>query len=121
MKGMCYIALIIAFLMFYQREPIFTVVIIGLAIGLYLFFKSRKSSSRGGGRGFLSALTGRANNQQERNIDNMITLMMVQQLFSDNSSKNLSSNTKQFEKKENSHQKEMKRIKEEVLSLFNED
>ncbi len=121
MKGMCYIVLIIAFLMFYQREPVFTVIIIGLAVGLYLFFKSRRSSSRGRGRGFLSALTGRANNQQDRNIDNMLTLMMVQQLFSNNSCQNLSSNNKQFKKKENSHQKEIKRVKEEVLRLFNED
>jgi 5-bromo-4-chloroindolyl phosphate hydrolysis protein len=67
MKGMCYIVLIIAFLMFYQREPIFTIIIIGIVAGLYLFFRSRKSSSRRRRGGFFSSITGRTDDRYERN------------------------------------------------------
>jgi hypothetical protein len=116
---MCYIVLIVAFLMFYQREPIFTIIFIGLAIGVYLFFKSRKSSSRGGDRGFFSAITGRNNDQQERNIDDMITLMMLQQLFSNSSSLNSPQNAQNPKEKQDSDEDEIQRIKEEVLSLLN--
>lgn len=119
MKVMCYIVLIVAFLMFYQREPIFTLVIIGIAVGVYLFFKSRKSSSRGGSRGFFSAITGRGNDQQDRNIDDMITLMMLQQLFSNTSTFNPPQNAQNPNKNSDSKEDEIQRIKEEVLSLLN--
>ena len=121
MKGMCYIVLIIAFLMFYQREPVFSVIIIGIAIVLYLFFKSRKSSSRGRRGGFLSAITGRENDSQEKNIDDLITLMILQQLFSENSNKNVNQNMDQVRSAKNSQELEMQKIKEEILDLFQEE
>jgi hypothetical protein len=118
MKGMCYLILIIAFLMFYQREPIFSIIIIGIAIGLYLFFKSRKSSSRGRRGGFFSAITGRANDSHEQNIDDMITLMMLQQLFSENSPQ---PNRKIIETEQNSDHAKLEKIKEDILALLPEE
>jgi hypothetical protein len=121
MKGMCYIVLIVAFLMFYQRDPIFTIVIIGLAVGVYLFFKSRKGSSREGGRGFLSAITRRGIDQQERNVDDMITLMMLQQLFSNSTFTNSSQNAQNRNKDQNVNEDEIQRIKAEVLGLLDKE
>ncbi|MFW9930231.1 MAG: hypothetical protein ACFFD1_12625 [Candidatus Thorarchaeota archaeon] len=118
MKGMCYIVLIVAFLMFYQREPIFTIFIIGIAAGLYLFFRSRKNSSRRRRSGFLSAITGRTDDQYERSIDDLITLMMLQELFSEKSSQpkneNLTTNN-------NSEHTKLKKIKEDILALLPEE
>ncbi|MEJ2295992.1 MAG: hypothetical protein P8Y23_14645 [Candidatus Lokiarchaeota archaeon] len=118
MKGMCYIVLIIAFLMFYQREPIFTIIIIGIVAGLYLFFRSRKSSSRRRRGGFFSSITGRTDDRYERNIDEIITLMMLQQLFSEKSSQpkndNLTTN-------KNSEYAKLEKIKEDILALLPEE
>ena len=118
MKGMCYLILIVAFLMFYQQEPIFTIIIIGIAAGLYLFFRSRKSSSRRRSGGFFSAITGRTNDRYERNIDDMITLMMLQQLFSKKTpqpkNENLMTN-------DNSEPAKLEKIKEDILALLPEE
>ena len=118
MKGMCYLILIVAFLMFYQQEPIFTIIIIGIAAGLYLFFRSRKSSSRSRSGGFFSAITGRTNDRYERNIDDMITLMMLQQLFSKKTpqpkNENLMTN-------DNSEPAKLEKIKEDILALLPEE
>ena len=121
MKGMCYIVLIVAFLMFYQREPIFSIIIIGIAIALYLFFKSRKSSSRGRRGGFLSAITGRENDPQEKNIEDLITLLILQQLFSENSNKKANQNVDQVPSARNSQELEMQKMKKEILDLFQEE
>lgn len=115
MKGMCYIVLIVAFLMFYQREPVFTIIIIGIAVGLYLFFRSRKSSSRRRSGGFFSAITGRTNDQYERNIDDMMTLMMLQQLFSKKTPQPKNENLTSDE-----HAK-LEKIKEDILALLPEE
>ena len=76
MKGYCYIALIIGFFVFYQQNPIYAVVCIVIFVGVYLFFKSRKSGARG--FGFLS---GKGAQQQESRMDDLVTLMMIQQLI----------------------------------------
>jgi len=121
MKGMCYIILIVAFLMFYQREPVFSIIIIGIAIALYLFFKSWKSSSRGRRGGFLSTITGRENDSQEKNIEDLITLMLLQQLFSENSNNNINQNIDKIHSTRNSRELEIQKIKEEILDLFQEE
>lgn len=117
MKGMCYIILIVAFLMFYQREPVFSVVIIGIAVAVYLFFRSRRSGTRRGRSGVFSSLLG-GNQQQDRNIDDLITLMMVQQLFqeSNNSTCSIPPNENQLSK----YEQEIEKTKNEILELFDE-
>jgi hypothetical protein len=115
MKGMCYIILIVAFLMFYQREPVFSIIILGMIVGLYLFFRSRRSTRRGKSKGILGSFLG-GNQYQENQMDDLITLMMVQQLFQNsNKSANLDRQDKpSISEKENNIEK----TKNEILDLF---
>ena len=64
--------------MYYQKNPVYTVIIIGIGIGLYIFFRSRKS-----GRG--TFLSGKRDNREEL-MDDFMMLMMLQQLFNHPSS-----------------------------------
>jgi len=80
MKGFCYIALIIGFFIFYQQNPLYAIGIIVLFFGVYIFYKSRTSTS---GSGPMSFLAGRPN-QQDTKVDDLITLMLVQQLMNSN-------------------------------------
>ena len=80
MKGFCLIAIIIAMLMFYQREPIYTVIIIGIGVVIYLVFKSRK-----GGNGMISSFFSGNQSQHDNRLDDLIALMMLQQLSATNS------------------------------------
>ena len=110
MKGLCYIALIIGFFMFYQQNPLYTIIILVLFLGVYLFFKSRSS---GGGNGILNFLSGK-NPQQDNKIDDLITLMMIQQL--------LTSNPQNHDVRNNTeHKDKIEKVKQEVLNLLEED
>ncbi len=110
MKGLCYIALIIGFFMFYQQNPLYTIIILVLFLGVYLFFKSHSS---GGGNGILNFLSGK-NPQQDNKIDDLITLMMLQQL--------LTSNPQNHDVRINTeHKDKIEKVKQEVLNLLDED
>lgn len=111
MKGLCYIALIIGFFIFYQQNPVYAVIIIVLFIGLYIFFKSRTS----GGGGVLGFLSGK-NPQQDSKIDDLIMLMMIQQLMSPNER-----DTPVIDNKKEERKKQIEKIKNEVLDLLDED
>ncbi|MFX1304395.1 MAG: hypothetical protein ACFE9X_13650 [Promethearchaeota archaeon] len=113
MKGFCYIVLIIGFFVFYQQNPVYAIIIIVLFIGVYLFFKSRSSS----GRGVFGFLSGKQP-QQESKIDDLITLMMIQQLMN-SSSQNSDNQTRDEKKKE--HEQHIDKIKKEVLDLLEDD
>jgi len=115
MKGMCYIILIVAFLMFYQREPVFSVIILGMIVGIYLFLRSRRSTRRGKSKGILGSFLG-GNQYQENQMDNLITLMMVQQLFQNS---NKSANLDRQDKPSISEkEKNIEKTKNEILDLF---
>ncbi|MFX1419609.1 MAG: hypothetical protein ACFE9N_11875 [Promethearchaeota archaeon] len=113
MKGYCYIALIIGFFVFYQQNPVYAVVIIALFVGIFLFFKSRKSGPRG--FGFFS---GKGAQQQESRMDDLVTLMMIQQLLNTNSQ---DSDTRVYKDSEKDRKHQIDKIKEEVLNLLDED
>ena len=112
MKGFCYIVLILGFFIFYQQNPVYAIIIIALFIGIYLFFKSR-SSSRKGAFGFLSG----KQTQYGSKIDDLITLMMIQQLMTPSNRDNHS--LKDMKKKE--REDNIEKIKNEVLDLLEED
>ncbi|MFX0021515.1 MAG: hypothetical protein ACFE9S_04265 [Candidatus Hermodarchaeota archaeon] len=114
MKGYCYIALILGFFIFYQQNPLYAIIIIVLFIGVYLFFKSRSSGSNRGVFGFFSG----KNAQQDNRMDDLITLMMIQQLM--NSSSDSSDNRVDNEKRKE-HEQQIDKIKQEVLELLEED
>lgn len=113
MKGYCYIVLIIGFFVFYQQNPVYAIVIIALFIGVFLFFKSRKSSSRR--FGFFS---GKSAQHQESRIDDLVTLMVIQQLLNTNSQ---DSDTRVYNDSERDRKQQIDKIKQEVLNLLDED
>ena len=114
MKGYCYIALIIGFFVFYQQNPVYAIVIIVLFIGVYLFFKSRKSGGKGGAFGFLSE----KNVPQDNRMDDLIMLMMIQQLLNTPSQ---TSDNRVNEDNLKDRKQQIDKIKQEVLDLLEED
>lgn len=114
MKGLCYIALIIGFFIFYQQNPVYAVIIIAGFIGLFVFFKSRKNSSKRGNFGFFS---GRQTPQDNR-IDDLIRLMMIQQLIASNS--NGSRDKMDNEDEDDQKEHYIEKTKREILELLDE-
>ncbi|MFX0002957.1 MAG: DUF308 domain-containing protein [Promethearchaeota archaeon] len=113
MKGYCYIALIIGFFVFYQQNPVYAIVIIVLFVGVYLFFKSRKAGGKSGIFGFFS---GKAT-QQDNRMDDLITLMMIQQLLN---SPTQDIDNRADEENTREKKKEIERVKQEVLDLLDD-
>ncbi|MFX1375185.1 MAG: hypothetical protein ACFFA0_05180 [Promethearchaeota archaeon] len=108
MKMLCYSVLIIGFFLFYQQNPIYAVIVITIFIVGYLFIKSRRSPSSG--RGLFGFMKG---NQQQgnRNFDDLITLMMLQQLMS-----NASNHSAQDI--DITHEESVDKIKKEILDIL---
>lgn len=114
MKGYCYIALIIGFFVFYQQNPVYAIVVIILFAGVYLFFRSRKLGRRRGTFGFFS---GKPSQHDER-MDDLITLMMIQQLLNTPSPARDSRLDEEHTKQKT---QQIEKIKKEVLELLEED
>jgi hypothetical protein len=110
MKMMCYLVLIIGFIIFYQQNPVYAIIVMAVIIGGYLMIKSKRSQSAG--RGLFGFMKG---NQQQGtgNFDDLITLMMIQQLLSNNSNHG-------DKKLNDSHEEGVEKIKQEILDLFDE-
>ena len=105
--------LIIAFLMFYQQNPVLATILILVFIGVFLLFKLRKGKDSSNGYSFFSGL----HNNQKKSSDNIINLLMLQQLFNQqslHSNKNQQFSELQF----NEYQTYIKKIREEVLELL---
>jgi len=118
MKVFIYFALIVAFLMFYQSNPMFTIIIIIIILGTYFFYRSRKSN-QGGSRGGIRFLSGKEPRQNDT-MEDLITLMMIQQIFSPSPNPEhfkipLPNTDKQEE------ESDIDRIKREVLELLGGD
>ncbi|NVM34512.1 MAG: hypothetical protein HWN81_02880 [Candidatus Lokiarchaeota archaeon] len=114
MKGLCYIVLIIGFFLFFQQNPLYAVIIIVILLVVYLLFKSRSSNSS---RGILGFFKGN-NSQQDSKINDLITLMMVQQLFS---RQNDPDQNNVIDQKTQDKDQYIDKIKNEVLELLDEE
>jgi hypothetical protein len=108
MKGYCFLILAVAFLMYFQKEPVFTVIILAIGISLSLLIKAKKS-----GKGIFNFLSGNEHPSQDR-MNDVITLMMLQQLFSNNSN-NSSSQSQAPEKRQD---KQPDSVEKEIMALF---
>lgn len=113
MKGLCYIVLILGFFIFLQQSPLYAVITIIILVGVYIFFKSRSSKSSRGIMGFLKG----SHSQQDSRIDDLITLMMVQQLLSPQNDPNQNN----IDQKRQNQDHYVDKIKNEVLELLDED
>ncbi len=114
MKGFCLIAIVVAMLMFYQREPIYTIIIIGIGLVIYIFYKSRK-----GGKGIMGAFFSGNQSQHDGRMDNLITLMMLQQLSSTSSQGNSASH--QISEDARKRREAIDKTQKEVLELLSGD
>lgn len=116
MKGFCLVAVVVAMLMFYQREPVYTLIIIGVGLFFYLFYKARKS---GNGNGLLGAIMGGNQSSQDRNFDDLMALIMLQQLLSNNPQG--SSASMEISKENQKRREEIDKTQREVLDLLDSD
>ena len=80
-----YLILIVAFLMFYQQNPVYSIIILLLFLALYMYFKARKRRHLYGRTGFFKGGT----NTQGHYVNDLVTLVLAQNLigssFNDNS------------------------------------
>jgi len=114
MKGFCYIVLIIGFFIFFQQNPVYAVIFIGIFIVGYLYVKSKRSGSSGGVFGFM-----KGNPQhQDGKFNDIMTLMMLQQLFSNSGSQTTERQNETSREKNNEDQ--IEQTKQEVLELLDE-
>jgi hypothetical protein len=111
MKLLCYFVLILGLILFYQQNPLYAIIIIGVLLAGYLYIKSRKSRSSGGGLfGFMKGNP----SQQNPDMDNLITMVMLQQLLNSSNTQN----SREHEK--NSEEEKIEKTKQEILELFDE-
>jgi hypothetical protein len=101
-------------LMFYQKEPVYTIVIVGAGLAIYLYYKAKKS-----GKGGIGSLFGGQQSPQERNFDDLVTLLMLQQLISNNPQSNTTS--KQISEESRRRREEIEKTQREVLDLLSAD
>lgn len=114
MKGFFLAAVVVGFLMFYQKEPVYTLVIIGIGLFFYLIYKARKS-----GNGLLGVLMSGNQTSQDRNFDDLMALIMLQQLLSNNSQE--SSPSREISEKSQNRREEIEKTQREVLDLLDSD
>lgn len=109
MKILCYLILIIAFLMYYQENPVYTIIIIAIGIGVYLFFKSRKGKT-----GVLGNFFGGNSTESEERMNDLITFFILTQMFNNSSHQDNDLEKKKSQKM----QEEIEKKKQEVLELL---
>ena len=114
MKGFCLTAIIVAMLMFYQKEPFYTVVIIGIGVVIYFVYKAKKS-----GNGLLGAFFSGSQSREDSRLDDLIALMMLQQLTTNNSMNNSASQV--ISEKSRKRDEAIDKTQKEVLDLLSSD
>ena len=112
MKVFIYFILIIAFLMFYQQNPVFAVIIVGLIIGIYLFFKARKSRGTSSPGSFFSGFR----RPQANNMDDFLKFLLLQQITNSRSHSLVANST--TPKKISKRQEQIEKTQKEVLELL---
>lgn len=111
MKAFLYMALVVAFIVIFQQNPLFGVILIAFLGGGYLYFKSRKN---GGRMGLMRS--GRMPVVKDQ-TQILLTYMLLQQLSTNNntnSSHNLLERKDDQEDLINEHQ----RARDELLQLL---
>ncbi|MFX1572797.1 MAG: hypothetical protein ACFFB0_08610 [Promethearchaeota archaeon] len=110
-KIFCYFILIVAFVLFYQRNPVFGVILIILFLVVFIVFKLRKHGVGSNALGYFSNNSARINSQSRE----ILTLLMLQSLFNDINSAKVS---EKEDKSVSPHEKEINKLKEEILELL---
>jgi len=105
---------VVAMLMFYQNEPVYTLVIVGVGLFFYLFYKAKKS-----GNGLLGTFMSGNQTTQNRNFDDLMALIMLQQLLSNDPQG--SSASREISEQSQKRREEIDKIQREVLDLLDSD
>lgn len=98
-------------LIFYQKEPVYTIVIVGAGLALYFVYKAKKN-----GNGLLGSFFGGDHSRQDRNFDDLMALLMLQQLVSNNPRNNIAS--QQISEESQKRREEVDKVQKEVLDLL---
>jgi len=115
MKAFCYLTLVLAFIMFYNKDPTISLFILGIGIGLFLFIRARKKSSSGAKTtGYFSFR--KSPTRQNAMSDSLLTFLMIEQLNTGNIH-NSRESSNSAEEGRNSID-EIEQIKQEVLKLL---
>ena len=101
-------------LMFYQKEPIYTLVIVGVGLALYLYYKAKKS-----GKGLFGSMFSGPQSTQDSNINDLVSLIMLQQIISSNPQNNTAS--KHISEESKKRREEIEKTQKEVLDLLSTD
>ena len=86
----------------------------GIGLAIYLYYKAKKS-----GKGVLGSFFSGQQSAQDRNFDDLLTLMMLQQLVSSNPQNNTAS--KQISEESRKRRDEIEKTQREVLDLLSND
>ena len=97
--------------MFYQKDPVATVVIVVLFLGLYLFFKARKGRRMEGRGGFFKG----SNSVRDNRVDDLVTLLVTHQLITSTSNKEYND---YYQDEGDDREEEIERIKRQILKLL---
>ena len=110
MKGCFYLVLIVAFLMYYQENPVFVVVILTIGFGGYLLFKRKRSTNGNMRAGFFSGRPVGGNN----NMTDIMTLLLIQQMYSQPENTHTSNTVSE-------EHAQIEKTQKEILELLDED
>ena len=97
--------------MFYQKDPVATVVIVVLFLALYLFFKARKGRRMEGRGGFFKG----SNSVRDNRVDDLVTLLVTHQLITSTSNKEYNDF---YQDEGDDREEEIERIKRQILELL---
>lgn len=114
MKAFCYLTLLLAFIMFYNKNPTIALLILGISLGLFVIFRKRKhSSSASKTSGLLSF------RKHSSSLNNSETALMTFLLMQSLNPQNFPSQKPHKVVDTSSQQKsDLQKIKEEVLALL---
>ena len=112
LKGMCFLVIALALIMSYQKNPFGTLIVGGIGILVYLLYKSRKRSN-GTRRGWIF---NKGSSHQRSQMEDLINLLVVHS-FLNNS---MESEKPQETPKSSKKLSDLEKMKNEILSLFDE-
>ena len=112
MKAFIYMALIVAFIVIFQQNPLIGVILIAVVGGGYLYFKSRRKG--GGGRILRSGRMPMVQDQTQT----LLTYMLLQQLSTNNSPQESMDISKGIKIDEEHALNEHQKARDELLELL---
>lgn len=109
-KIFCYAILVVAFLLFFQKDPFFALIILGVIFSLFLLVRKRKHSS---GNAITSFLSGKEHVQTSQ-LNNVVMVLALDKLLNTSKEDDLTKN----KKKSLERKKQIENMKQEIMELL---